>query len=179
MYCCENISHQPQKKFPIKFSFKREELLYDIKNASFVEGDIMDTDNIHAQHQVFDVGESGNVDRVTRVLNLAHSECVEMLFPYTKLEIPTEQETIDNTLNAPEEYVIDAVFPEGFSMTTVNLLRELIHEYLVCTALADWMSITNPKSQKNWEEKKERIKSKVRTSLVSRRGKVRRKISPF
>lgn len=163
----------------IMLSFKRKELLYDIENYSFVEGDIMKTDNEHAQHQVFDVGQEGNVDRVTRVLNLAHSECVEMLYPYTKEDILDGGGALDDTLKEPEVYDIILSLPNGFSMSTVRLLKDLIHEYLVCRAVADWMSITNPGSQENWEVKLESLKRKMQTSLMSRCGKIRRKLKPF
>lgn len=174
-YCQNN---QPHTK-SATLIFKRAELLYDAENYSFVEGDIMQTEDEHAKHQVFDIGQSGNVDRVTRVLNLAHTECVEMLYPYTKEEIADEQEALDDVLTAPEEYVITLTLPDGFSLSTLKLLKHLIHEYLVCRVLADWMSITNPKSQANWEDKMRNLKTKIQTSLVSRSGKIRRKLKPF
>ena len=42
--------------------FRREQLLYDISNYAFVEGDIMGEDAEHARHQVKDIAEEGNVD---------------------------------------------------------------------------------------------------------------------
>lgn len=177
-YCCSDNSSKQSAKL-VTLTFKRSELLYDAENYSFVEGDIMSTENIHAKHQVFDIGQSGNVDRVTRVLNLAHSECVEMLFPYTKEEIPDEQEALNDILKEPEEYNILLSLPDGFSLSTVKLLKHLVHEYLVCRVLADWMSITNPSSQANWENKLSSIKQKIQTSLVSRSGKIRRKMKPW
>lgn len=176
MYPCCNSQQQTN---PVTLTFKRSELLYDAANYSFVEGDIMKADDEHARHQVFDIAEKGNIDRVTRVLNLAHAECVEMLFPYTKEEIADGQEALNDVLTAPEEYHIVLNLPVGFSLTTVRLLQNLIHEYLVCRVLADWMSITNPNSEANWERKFESLRSKIRTSLVSRTGKVRRKCKPF
>lgn len=176
-YCCSQNNGQSAKL--VTLTFKRSELLYDVENYSFVEGDIMSTENIHAKHQVFDVGQSGNVDRVTRVLTLAHSECVEMLYPYTKEEIPDEQEELNDILSEPEEYNILLSLPEGFSLSTVKLLKNLIHEYLVCRVLADWMSITNPASKGNWEDKIASLKQKIQTSLVSRSGKIRRKMKPW
>ena len=139
----------------------------------------MKADDEHARHQVFDICQNGNIDRVLRVLNLAHAECVEMLFPYTKTEIPDTQTALEDVLTVPEAYDIVLNLPIGFSMTTVQLLQNLIHEYLVCRVLADWMSITNPNSEANWERKFESLRSKIRTSLVSRTGKVRRKCKPF
>ena len=164
---------------PVTLTFKRSELLYDVANYSFVEGDIMKTDDEHARHQVFDITQNGNADRVTRVLNLAHAECVEMLFPYTKQELPDRQDSLNDKLIAPEEYHIVMNLPNGFSFTTVKLLQSMLHEYLVCRVLSDWMSITNPSSQANWEAKFRELKTKIQTSLVSRAGKIRRKCKPF
>lgn len=175
-YCCSNSEEQTKQ---VTLTFKREELLYDVKNYSFVEGDIMKDDTEHARHHVFDIGEDGNVNRVTRVLNLVHSECVEMLYPYTKEEIPDEQEALDDVLEEPEEYTILLTLPTDFSLSTLKLVKHLIHEYLVCRVLADWMSITNPDSQKKWEEKFESLRNKIQTSLVSRKGRLRRKLKPF
>ena len=174
-----NCCGQHQQTKSVTLTFKRPELLYDVENYSFVEGDIMETENEHAQHQVFDIGQSGNVDRVTRVLNLAHSECAEMLYPYSKEKLPDEHKEFNDILAAPETYDIVLSLPEDFSISTVRLLEHLIHEYLVYRVLADWMSITNPRSQSNWENKIESLKQKIQISLVSRIGKVRRKLKPF
>lgn len=139
----------------------------------------MPADDEHKRHQVFDIVEAGNVDRVTRVLNTSHTECVEMLYPYTKEEIPDTQKVLDDKLTEPEIYEIKLSLPHEFSLTTVKLLENLIHEYLVCRVLADWMSITNPDSEENWEKKFTSLRNKIKTSLLSRRGKTRRKLSPF
>lgn len=172
-YCRENL---PERM--VKLIFKREALLYDIENCSFIEGDIMMADE-HTRHQVYDIGQEGNIDRVSRILDLAYSECVEMLYPYTKERIADGQEAMNNVLNPPEEYTIELTLPDGFSVTTLNLLKKLIHEYLVCRVLADWMSITNRDSQANWENKMQDLKFHIKTSLVSRKGKICRKLKPF
>ena len=175
VYCCG----KEQKQKEARLAFKRAELIYDASNYSFVEADIMPEGDECRRHQVFDIGQAGNVDRVTRVLNTAHAECVEMLYPYTKEEIPEEQEALDDVLKEPETYEIELTLPETFSLTTLRLLEELIHEYLVCRVLADWMSITNPESEAKWEKKFSTLGDKIRTALVSRTGKIRRKLNPF
>lgn len=161
----------------VNLIFKRSEILYDVSNYSFIEGDIMKSDDEHLKHQVFDIGQKGNVDRVIRILSLAHAECVEMLFPYTNRE--TSNIILDNILSEPEEYHITMCIPNNFSETTVELLKNLIHEYLVCRVLEDWMSITKPESQANWREKLEAAKRKILVSLTSRGKVLRRKQSPF
>lgn len=54
----------------VKLLFKRSELLYDIKNYAYVEGDVMQVNTEHDRHQVQDIGETGNIDRVTKCLTL-------------------------------------------------------------------------------------------------------------
>lgn len=174
-YCCG----KEQKQKEARLTFKRAELIYDASNYSYVEGDIIPEGDECRRHQVFDIAQDGNVDRVTRVLNTAHAECVEMLYPYTKEQIPDEQETLDDVLKEPDTYEINLTLPETFSMTTLRLLEHLIHEYLVCRVLADWMSITNPESEANWQRKFTTLREKIRTALVSRTGKIKRKLKPF
>ena len=176
LYCCNK---QETERKEATLSFKRAELLYDAGNYSFVEADIMPIDDEHRRHQVADICQEGNIDRVTRVLNTAYAECVEMLYPYTKEEIPDEPEALDDILKEPETYEIKLTLPETFSLTTLRMLEPLIHEYLVCRVLADWMSITNPESEAKWEKKFAALRNKIRTTLMSRTGKTRRKLKPW
>ena len=84
MSCCiENEG----VKLKVKLIFEREQLLYDIKNNAYVESHVMAPETEHAKHMVADVGEDGNVDRVTRVLDIGVSMCRVMLFPLSKKEI--------------------------------------------------------------------------------------------
>lgn len=165
----------------MSLTFKRAEILYDASNYSYIEGDVIRIQDEHTAHMVFDITQDGNVDRVTRVLNLAHSECVEMLYPYTQTAIPEteEKQTLNDILTEPDTYTIDLSLPDNFSPTTVNLLENLIHEYLVCRILADWLSITYPAKEINWEKKFTSLRTKIKSALMSRRGATRRKIQPF
>lgn len=175
MYCkkCE------QKKKSVTLIFKREEILYDVQNNTYIETDVSETTNEHVKHQMRDVAQFGNVDRVTRVLNLAYQESLEMLYPYTKTEIEDEQKPINNILTEPQEYVFELTLPETFSSTTLLYIKELLHNYFVYRVLADWTSIVNPPAQPKWEEKKEETRYKIKTALVSRLKALRRKLKPF
>ena len=162
----------------VNLSFKREQLLYDIKNYAFVEGDVMQAKTEHDRHQVIDVGEDGNIDRVTRVLDLSFVECVDLLYPYSKKTFEDMQDSND-ILEETETYTIEMKVPDWFSKTTVVLLEKLIHEYMVYRVLADWMSITNPASKANWEEKIEDVSEKIRGCMNARCRRLRRTQTPF
>lgn len=170
--CCET------DKKNVKLVFRREQLLYDISNYAFVEGDLLGDDAEHIAHQLKDIAEEGNVDRVTRVLNLAHTECVEMLYPYTKKTLG-EDEVMDDTLEIPDTYEIEMTVPATFARTTMQLLVQSVHEYMVCRVLQDWLSMTSVQSAPVWDDKLQRIKQKIQSALLSRMRYVRRKLKPF
>ena len=157
--------------------FKREQLLYDIKNYAYIEGSVMDTDSNHNRHMVQDVGEEGNVDRGTRVLNLTVAKCRELLYPYTKNELHRTE--LNDTLREPNVYGIVLSVPTDFSQTTLYLLENLIHEYLVCKAVADWLSITNTAKAQVWEAKAEEAEGEIRINLHNRIARTRRRLHPF
>jgi hypothetical protein len=158
--------------------FRRAELIQDVENYAFVAGDIMEVQDEHQKHQVFDVAQDGNDELITRVLNLAHVECLEALYPYTKAPC-IHDERLDDILVVPEQYEIGLTLPEDFSRTTVLLLREVIHDYFVCRVLVEWLGITCPSAQPYWKERLETLKSKMKISLLGRRKPLRRGQSMF
>ena len=138
----------------------------------------MPSDDEHSKHQVFDIAEDGNVDRVTRILDLAHAECVEMMYPYAKVECE-EVEQLDNSLDETEVYTIRLLVPDDMAKSTITLINKLVHEYMVNRVLADWLSITKPSSKANWEDKLDKIQDEIRTRLTARCLRVRRVQTPF
>lgn len=163
-------------KRTVRLRFLRSQLLYDIKNYAYVEGDVMGEENQHAQHVLVEIGEDGNVDRVSRILSVVHSAVIEMLYPYTKQE-PIEEE-IDNCLHAPDEYVVELNVPSTMSRTTLHHLSKLIHEFMVYCVLADWLSITNPQAAANWSAKAEATKEEI-AKAKNQRGVFTRATHPW
>lgn len=175
MGCCKRNKDEPEVK--TRLVFHRSELLYDIETYTFVEGDIMPPD-FHGTHQVFDIAQEGNEDMVTRMFNLAHAECVEALYPFTKEPCVTD-ETLDNALEAPEQYEIELTLPASFSRTTVVLLKELIHNYFVVRVICEWVGMIYPDSRHYWEARLEDIKNRMKTAVMFRRKRMRIKQSMF
>lgn len=187
---------QPRRK-TVRMVFRRDELLYDIKNYCYVEGEVAQEDGTCSRHQTQDIGEAGNIDRVTKVLDLAHAECVEALFPYTKQDVGIKTEVDDlpsvvydengnavKSVELPEkelhkDYEISLLVPDAYSQTTVTLLVRLVHEYMVCRVVADWMSITRPEKAALWREKAEEGLDAMKKAVHFRTVRVRRTQTPF
>lgn len=172
---------QSQRRWPVTIDLKRDELLYDIKNMSYVEGEMMPEQNQgHERHMVQDIAEVGNIDRVSRILELAHAECIEALFPFTKKEIePITWQNNEPKCEFCNVYTIEMHMPVAFSQTTVTLLRNCIHDYMVDRVLEDWLSITNPPASAKWKEKAEDSMTAMKEAVNFRVGRVRRRQSPF
>ncbi len=172
-------SSQDDKRVNVTLHFRRGEILYDCANVAFVSGDIADSPEMeHARHQIQDIIDDGNVDRVTRILSLAHAEVQELLFPFTKVNVD-DSDNLDDVKVDPEEYTVNLNLPAKFSKTTVSLLRHLIHEYIVCRIMQDWLSITYPAAADIWAEKLEDVRQKIRKAKAARTGLTRRKPYPF
>ena len=155
----------------------RGQLVYDVENICYIEGDILPEDMQHQRHMVQDVGQDGNVDRVTRVLDLAHAKVVELLYPFTQHAI--RHPAVDDRLREKPVYGIFLNVPETISQTTLNLLGKLIHEYMVCKAVADWLSITNTAKSDVWKAKSEDAVGEIRQNLCARMTRIRRRMHPF
>lgn len=151
--------------------FRRENLLYDIKNYCFIEGHIMVDSHDEVRHTVQDVGEEGNIDRVTRMLDIAHADIIERLYPFTEREI--DHPVVVDMLKDKPVYGIFLNVPATFSQTTLNLLGRLIHELMVCVTTADWMSITNPPKEETWRRKAEATLLRINQVKSLRTGKTR------
>ena len=159
----------------------RAELLYDIGQDSWTEGDIMPEEAGHAKHLTQDIAEHGQIDRTTRIMNLAYSECVELLYPYTKTKIDeAEGLQLDNRLAEPEEYAFHLEnLPETVSSTSIELLRDLLHEYFVCRVMQDRLDITKQEVSGKWQVKLNEVKRGISGVLCRRIRRVRRPLSPF
>ncbi len=157
---------------------KRQELLYDCKNLGFIESDVMRVEDEHSRHQVADIGEDGNVDRVTRIFDLTFAKIVELCYPYSK--IPVEDESfIDDRFREAKVYAVDLLVPDDFSQTTLILLERLMHELMVARVMEDWLGITNPEASAKWAVKAEGLEEDIRTHLNGRCGRVRKTQTPF
>lgn len=169
---------RPRPTYVAVLGFLRAELLQDVAGYAYVEGDVMHVEDEHERHQCIDITQEGNVERVTRVLDLAHAEAKEMLYPYTEEKF-TEDVGLDDTYKEAEKYEVQLTLPEYISKTKVELLLQLIHEYLVDRVMEDWMSITNAKAQEHWAEKCEQVRLKIKGLMTVSAKYVHRRMRPF
>lgn len=171
----------------VVLTFLRSELLNDLDQYGYVEGDVMNVGDPnseaqehlrHGRHQVQDITQDGNIDIVTRKLDLKVAWCREALFPYTKNPV-MDNVTLDDVLADTETYTIAMTVPEDFSETTAQYLEQLIHNLLVWWVLYYWLSITKPEGAEKWLALAKDGETDLKGALARVCGKVYRRMSPF
>lgn len=162
----------------VRLIFIQKELLYDIANAAWIQGDVMPTEDEHQRHTVIDITQDGNRDRVVRMLNLYFANVVELLYQYTRHEAVDESQQNDQLI-FPRKYIIRLSLPDDFSNTSVHYLKELIHNYIVCRVLYDYLSITYPEAAQNWHDKAQRLQEDIKSTTSHRVSYLKRKLNPW
>lgn len=158
-------------------TLKKESLLYDISNLAYVIADCEESGH-HRLHQVFDITEEGNVDRVARVMWLAFAKVQEV---FSSSLVSVSPGPGRDFAAKVQDYSL--VFSESIAVSQARLMKikELLREYLVCTALADWLGITLAEVSSIWLRRAEAAfgELSLMASEISAGGELRRRLSPF
>lgn len=134
-----------------------KEILADLRSAAWLESELHPELDRHRRHEMADICEGPNIDRVWRVLAVADAECrlaIRRILRNSQKIVP------DNTLRRPEclHFHIHHNLPVSFR----SFIKEKIHEYLVACVMADRMAVIIPKSSSVWE-----LRSKNALSALS------------
>lgn len=167
----------PDTSKTVTITLFRSQLLYDIRNVGYIQSDSIALDESHVKHLIADIGEDGNVDRVTRIMSLAFQECANMIYRYSKKVIETGTST-DDMFKAPESYKMTLKVPAKFSEPTLELLKDLAHEYMVSRTLYDWMGLCYPQARNVWKERLEELEERIKTASVYN-GETVLRIKPY
>lgn len=110
---------------------------------------------------------------------LAHSECKEMLYPFTKEEIlhspiQTNQDTMSIV-----NYDLKLILPRHFSQTTIKLVNDLINQYIINRMMAEWMMVVFPEAYSLWKDRYTSTAQQLHKALSARTQPLRRTQRPF
>ena len=174
--------------YKVMIELLKKELVYDIKNTAYAYADSISSSvaDPHLIHNIYDVGEDGNRDKLARILDSAIEDCREMLFRYTKMEMlgggfdsNEWEECIGSPTNDEDAYYLAMRMPSGFSKTSVHTMMVYIHDNIVNQCLYEWLMIVYPDgADRFWalaEDKKQKIKDASNRSA----GRVRIALHPF
>lgn len=121
------------------------EVIDDIRSAAWLESETNPDADIHSRHEMADICEKDNIERVWRILGI----CVaEIRMALRAILIPDPQEWLRNDLERPEHW--DFIFQNRLPPHTANFLKEKIHEYLVARVISDRLAVLIPDAADFW-----------------------------
>lgn len=162
----------------IDITLYRKSLLYDISNVAFIIGSSNPEIDDKTRSSIIDICIDGNVDRVTRMMNMAVNELINKIYAFTKDRV-LEDCKISNLHIEPDKYQIQMSVPLGFSKTTASVLTDYMHEFIVNFIISDWLSFTKKDEMQIWESKSDICISKIKSVINNRVFATKRKLSPF
>ena len=167
---------------------QKQELVYDIKNTAYIYADAQTKkdDDPHTLHNIFDVAEAGNMDRLARILDSAVEDCREMLYRFCKIDMygggfdtNEWEECIGSPANDEEVYYLVMVMPRDFSATSVHTLAVYIHDFIVYQSLYEWMILVYPDGAEQFQLLAEEKKQKYMNASIRTTGHTRIRLHPF
>ena len=153
---------------------RSEEVLADLRSAGWLEQELHPALDRHRRHQMADICEGSNAERVWRVLGVAMAE---VRFALLKILNPASGLQTVNELERPECWRLS--FAEGLPADTLVYLKEKIHEYLVAAVMADRCSVIIPEAAVVWRERAEEGLSVLREGAATAFGRWRAVRRPF
>lgn len=153
------------------------ELFYDARNKTYLVA--RGADMPYKQEAYAQLTEDeAEKEQFNRSVSTAFAKCVEALYPYTKEAVEDGDETT-NKLSHDTIYEIALLLPDDMSKTSISLVTNYLHDYIVCYALYDWYSLTSAGGGDDWLLRANAALEQVRTRLNARINRVRRKLTPF
>ena len=125
---------------------KSDEVLQDIRSAAWLEAELHPELDRHHRHEMADICENGNIERVWRVLGTATAEIRVALH---KMLAPQTTVSTVNDLDCPDRrnFTISNPLPTA----TIAYIKEKIHEYLVAAVMADRTAVIIPAAADVWQ----------------------------
>ena len=147
---------------------QKKELVFDIANTAYVFADALSVDDLHIKHNIIDVAQDGNRDKLARILDEAVEDCRETLFDLGKGYVDVGwydsnewENCVGSPTNEEESYYLQMFAPRSFSPNSLHTLTVYAHNFIVYKTMADWLTIVYPNGAEQFlslaEEKKDKL----------------------
>lgn len=155
---------------------KSHEVLCDIRSAAWLESELHESLPLHRRHEMADVCEEGNIEKIWRVLGLCDTE-VRVALRRILVAVPRLSPV--NSIESPEEW--EYHLAECLRTESVNLTKEKIHDYFVASAMADRAEVIIPECAPIWRERAAGALTAISECAASAMAgvPVRRRMCPF
>lgn len=167
----------------VMMELMKSELVYDVANTTYTFADALSVDDAHEKHNIIDVAQDGNRDKLARILDEAVEDCRETLYSLGKghvggswYETDEWEDCVGSPTNDEESYYLKMFAPRYFSTQSLHTMTVYAHNYIVNKAVFDWLMVVYPKGAEQFKVLAEDTKEKLLRS--ANRGSSQIRIKP-
>ncbi|MDE7096684.1 MAG: hypothetical protein K2O47_04235 [Muribaculaceae bacterium] len=156
---------------------KTSEVIADIKSAAWLESELHPELDRHRRHEMADICEKDNIEKVWRIMGLAEAEIRIAL-----VRVVQQQKCFShaNILSRPGKILFRLL--HSLPSATVSFIREKIHEYMVAAVMADRCEVIIRQAAPVWRERAGAALAALRQTAIAAplpSGPVRRPLWPL
>lgn len=149
--------------------FKRQELVYEISNLGYIIRDSSKRETPDEGRNIADIEATGNVDRISRLLDLAYADVLRILSAFVDHKVETDAYGNDIQQD-PDSYFVMITLKHNMPGTTENLLRIYIHEFMVDKVMGEWLLTVAPDKATTWLEKSQAMETNIKGAMSARKS---------
>lgn len=159
---------------------QKNELVFDVANTTYTFADSLGTEDVHEKHNIMDVAQDGNRDKLARILDEAVEDCREVLYNFGKgyvggswYETNEWEDCVGSPTNEEEAYYLQMFVPSTFSSNSIHTITIYAHNYIVNKSVADWLMVVYPKGAEQFTLLAEKTKEKLLHAANRGSGQIR------
>lgn len=155
----------------ITITLKKEELLYDIENTTYLVGNSRSTgDNFEQVSNIQNSGEGEDRNFILRSIEKAFNEAKRSLSRY----IDETMTASDNTLmDETGDFVLTLNVVDMFNEASTDTLKSSAHEFVIASALMDWFANVKPDEMVVYQARKAEANTSMLSALYRKKAPIR------
>lgn len=160
----------------IAITLKKEEILYDIENTTYLVGNSRSTGaNFEQVSNIQNSGENEDRNFILRSIDTAFGEVKRNLSRYID-----ESKLTDNNdlMSAEGNLVLNLKVVDQFNEASTESLKSSVHEYIVSSSLEDWFANVKPDEMPVYQNRKVEAGTNMLAALYRKKAPVRPTTTP-
>lgn len=160
----------------ITITLKKDELLYDVENTSYLVGNSRSTgDNFEQVSNIQNSGEGEDRNFILRSVENAFNEVKRNLSRYID-----ETKTASNNalMSDTGDFVLTLKVVDVFNEASTDTLKSATHEFIVSSALMDWFANVKPDEMVIYQNRKVEANISMLSALYRKKAPARPTTNP-
>ena len=155
----------------ITITLKKDELLYDIENTSYLVGNSRSTgENFEQVSNIQNSGEGEDRNFILRSIETAYNEVKRNLSRYIdETMVASNNALMDET----GDFVLTLNVVDMFNEASTDTLKSSAHEFIISSALLDWFANVKPDEMVVYQTRKLEANRSILSALYRKKAPIR------